>query len=143
MQIRSKQMYARYSPGEAVFITGKKNGEPSKSLSTYSWFGTRLCWQIDGLDDLPGLFTSLCLIAFVTGLCLGVLKYYFTRKCSGLCCQDQVATVLQHVFSLPIFNIETCRMSLADNLSLYLLIGPRHNFVALSLSYSSFYFCFN
>lgn len=89
------------------------------------------------------LHLCLCLIAFVTGLCLEVLLYYFTRKCSGLCYQDQVAAVLQHVFSFPIFNIETCRMSLTDNLTPYLLIGPRHNFVALSLSYSSFYFCFN
>ena len=125
-------------------MTGKKNGAPAESLSTYHWVGARLCWQIDGLDDRPGLFTSLSVSNCICHWTMsrGFKNLDFTRKHSGLCCQDQVAAVLQRVFSLPIFSIETCRTSLTDNLTPYLLIGPRHNFVALSLSYSSFYFCF-
>lgn len=119
--------------GKSVYYRKEEWGA-IKEINTYSWFGTRLSWQIDGLDDPPGLFTSLCLIAFVSGLCLEVLKYYLLENV--LDCA--IETRWQHFY-----NIETCRMSLTDNLTPYLLIGPRHNFVALSLSYSSFYFCFN
>lgn len=113
-----------------------------KEFKDLDLVGARLSWRINGLGDPSRAFRALALIAFVAGLRLKV-KDRFCSKGSGLCYRDQVAVVLQHAFPLPIFPIETCRMSLTDNLTPYLLIGPRRNFGALSLSYSSFYFCFN